>query len=481
MATDAMTRQPMTRSPMTPHRTRRRLVAALVVATAAVAATVVTGATASAGHNSGVRYVHFGDGAQACLPGQALPCTAGAGAGVSNTLYVTQSLVDGGYRYTDVIGTALDPSMAWLAVTLGARCRADYRIDRAHVELGHSTWEGWNDPDEAGQWSHGFEARQIAVGAKTMSDRHLPVDVDVDTLLEDLVWGQHSVQQMVDWGEEMVDTWTDLGVDREEARRRSYLETYEIPMHAEVQCRRNSLFGLFEVREMHDSATVPVRVVWLGVGAEPGEEWTGGWRDAQLPEPDPVPEPPTPPEPAGVPLTSDTWVTQAHLSVIPDPDDMCRLHLSGTIVSNGETEVTYRFVDQLGSHSQTYATTLDGTFTGFVDHHVDLEPVPTGDGFDPGLATADDGAVGGLTAAPTDRVQGAYRLQVLTPNPLQSAVADYNVPPCVAGAGEAPESTPTTTTTVPPGPVVGLSAATTTTTSTTLPPSSGRPGGLTAR
>lgn len=185
--------------------------------------------------------------------------------------------------------------------------------------------------------------RPLVVGSKTMPTRNLAMNLDVDEVLEDLLPGNLTAALMQQWGEEVVDLDVGLGTDPELARMKSYSETWEVPMHAEIVCKRGGVFDL--EREMDDSATIPVGVVWLGVGQEPGD----GWRDAVLPEPE---REPTPPEPADVPLKAQTWVTQAHLSVIPDPADPCRLNLSGVVVANGETDVEYRFVDELGLHTQ---------------------------------------------------------------------------------------------------------------------------------
>ena len=435
--------------PTHPTRTRRfrRAGLALLVVVATAAGSLVLGnSSASAGYNVGVKYVHFDDGAHACFPGQWVICDPADGVGVSNTLYVTQSLVDGEYRYTNVVGTAADPDLAWLSVTIEAGCRADYKLHSGHIALGHSDWEGWNDPDEAGEWSWVLSPRDLSYGDKTMSFRHLAMNLPVDELLVDVLGG-NSVGQLLQSGEDMVASDIDGGTHPETARLKSHSVAHEMPMHAEITCKRGGLFDL--EREMHNSATVPLEIVWLGVGQVPGD----AWRDAVLPEPaphrNPVPTARPAVEPADVPLTSATWVTQAHLSVVPDPVDACRLHLSGVVTTNGETDVQYRFIDDLGIHSQTFTAAVDQTFTTMLDHHVDLEPVPS-DGEHPGglgFTAEDAGGIGGLVGEDTDREQGYYRLEVLTPNPMLSDVASYNVSPCVEDVVGPTIVSPTTTTT----------------------------------
>lgn len=487
METTPATRRPSTRL------VRRLIVAVLAVVAVGAASLPLWGGSASAaGYNSGVKYVDFRDGATACFDGQALPCVIGAGQGVSNTIYVSQGEVAGELRYDDVVGTAQDPSEVWLAATLGAECRGSFRLHSVRIAPGHSDVEGWTLESEAGPWDERLDAHDFAAGSKTLSQRYVPISIPIEDLL-----GDHTldldVDQLLEQGEDRVSDAVDAGVDPEVARRTSFEQTFEIPAHAEVVCNRKGLFGRTVERQMHESATLPLRIVWLGLGAEAGEEWSGDWRDAQLPAPDPVPAPPAPPassQAVDVPLTSDTWVTQAHLSVLPDPTDECRLHLSGTLVANGETEVSYRFVDHLGQRSDTYQTEIDQTFTTFVDHHVDLEPVVVDGGeFDPGLVAPQEQSIGGLTANPTDRVQGYYRLEVLSPNPLLSAVADYNVEPCIVEAPALPEGAPTTPPPTPtpdptplPTPVDGLAGVTTTTTPPNpTPPTPARPGGFLTR
>jgi hypothetical protein len=480
---------PTTRRPSA--RLVRRLIAAVVAVVAVGAASLPlwAGSASAAGHNIGVKYVDFRDGATACFDGQALPCVTGAGRGMSNTIYVSQTEVDGELRYTDVAGTAQDPSEVWLAATLGAECRGSFKMHSVRIAEDHSNYEGRQFPEEVSSWDEDLEARDIAAGAKTMSQRYVPISIPIDQLLDDDAVDLDT-DQLLEQGEARVQDAVAGGIDPEVARRTSFEQTFEVPAHAEVECRRKSLFGIFDEREMHESATLPLRIVWLGLGAEAGEEWSGDWRDAQLPAPDPVPAPPASSQAVDVPLTSDTWVTQAHLSVLPDPADECRLHLSGTLVANGETEVSYRFVDHLGQHSDTYQAQIDQTSTTFVDHHVDLEPVVVDGGeFDPGLVAPHEQSIGGLTANPTDRVQGYYRLEVLSPNPLLSVVADYNVEPCIVEAPALPEAAPTSPTPTPtpnptplPTPVDGLAGVTTTTTPPNpTPPTPARPGGFLTR
>ena len=76
----------------------------------------------------------------------------------------------------------------------------------------------------------------------------------------------------------------------------------------------------------------------------PGEEDDDAWRDALLPDPEPAP-----PEPIDPNLSVGFQVTQAHLSVVPDPADACLVHLSGVVTTTEPGTVTYRFVVRDGA------------------------------------------------------------------------------------------------------------------------------------
>ena len=124
-------------------------------------------------------------------------------------------------------------------------------------------------------------------------------------------------------------------------------------------------------------------------------------------------------------------VTQAVLTVGVDPADPCRLALSGVITTDRPMTVEYRIVDDLGAESPVRSVEVDQTHTAYVLHHVDLPGTATPD--PSGSVAATPGTPGGdlgVTARPTDRVQGYYRLHVTAPHGLWSDEASFNVEPC---------------------------------------------------
>jgi hypothetical protein len=210
----------------------------------------------------------------------------------------------------------------------------------------------------------------------------------------------------------MIEAEVAAGVDEAVARSRTRSMTVFVDFHAVVLCRGTGWLHLR--REMHNSARVPIRIVWQPAPAE-------------IVSPGPHRTPPRPDSNSR--FTGATWVTQSQLYAMPDPDDPCRLALSAVLVATGPTPVTYRFVDQFGTPSQTFATAIDATRTAYPLHFFEFEPtVADGDlGFSIG---GDGGEIDQYAAAPTDSVQGYFQLEVLSPNHLLSAVADYDIPPC---------------------------------------------------
>lgn len=151
---------------------------------------------------------------------------------------------------------------------------------------------------------------------------------------------------------------------------------------------------------------------------------------------------PSKPKPTGSnDIAMPFQVNQAALAISPKPyTGKCpaKIHLNPTIEATGKGTVKYRFVDQLGHHSQTYQVKFDKSDVKFLDHviEIDSKGKPKGLGF--AAAQPQPGALG--LAAPSDPnlVQGYFRVEVLSPHKKLSNIADYSVK-CtfkVAGNGE---------------------------------------------
>lgn len=113
----------------------------------------------------------------------------------------------------------------------------------------------------------------------------------------------------------------------------------------------------------------------------------------------------------------------AHLLALEDDDpDECKLHLSGTFITNGPMTVFYHLVDNFGEQSPVYKVEVNQTHNAFVHHTVDLSEIEL-DGPEPSIDQ-------GFSVIPTDRLQGYYRIEVVSPVKTDSNIADYNVEPC---------------------------------------------------
>jgi hypothetical protein len=132
-------------------------------------------------------------------------------------------------------------------------------------------------------------------------------------------------------------------------------------------------------------------------------------------------------------------VNQAALAITPKHYEAkcpAKLHLNPTIEATGKGTVKYRFVDQLGNHSQQFQVKFDKSDVKFLDHviEIDAKSKPKGLGFT--AAQPQGGALG--LAAPTNPnlIQGYFRLEVLSPHKKLSNFADYSVKCTVKTAGD---------------------------------------------
>lgn len=342
-----------------------------------------------------------------CFDGSLPPGSGDAPDCESSTIYVVQEqAADGTWHYADVVGPG-GASTFTIPVEYGGQCKIGYYLAGAQVSVGPFAYDD-----------------KFNANNRTHSIRRVDVDVPIGILTNDPsdVFLQLPNDLPLAGEQKLAHDEVFQGIDADTARWSSFAETYRIPLSAGIACE-GSLSG--NVRWGAETVGMDLHVVFLGIGQVPEP----GWRAAEVE----IPTEPTRPAQPSRDLSVDTQVTQAHLSVLADPTDSCRLHLSGVIVTNGSTEVQYRFVDELGVRSQIFAAQVDQTFTAMLDHHVDVEPTspstsPTG-----GLVAVsptNDG-ITGLATQDTNRLQGWYQLEVLEPNVTTSDVASYNLPPCV--------------------------------------------------
>jgi hypothetical protein len=434
--------------------TRNRLTRAtlILVAIGLLATTVVTAHDALADRNiRGIDYLEFDAEPIVCGSEDALPCLPGGGHGKSNTVYVRQTDVDGEHRFTDVFGTAIDSEDVWFQTAIEGKCGRRFRLRDLHIDLHHVGNHVGRELEASQDDIEGFPIRERAnSGNRTLPRRQVAVSVPVDLVFDRLV----PVIDPVEWGERMVEDRMAEGMSETEARRAPHTTSTAVGLNTTLSCRKHAI-----IKPSDPFSTVstwhPLEIVWLGTGMEPGDEDSDEWRDGALP-PDPVD--PTPEDPS---LSLGFQVTQAHLSVLPDPADECLLHLSGAVTTTQPGVVRYRFVDELDRRSQPFAVEVDHTLTAMVDHEVRLDPVvldppPAVGPADAFTAEGDDGTdgdgIGGFAHEKGDNVQGFYRLEVFDPHTKLSAIASYNVDGCVTEGPGATGSDDVTLPTLPPAP-----------------------------
>ena len=151
-----------------------------------------------------------------------------------------------------------------------------------------------------------------------------------------------------------------------------------------------------------------------------------------LPLPDPKPT-------GSDDLAMGFQVNQAALAITPKHYEAkcpAKLHLNPTIEATGKGTVKYRFVDQLGNHSQTFQVKFDKSDVKFLDHVIEIDDknAPKGLGFK--AAQPNSGDLGLAAPSNPNLTQGYFRVEVLSPHKKLSNIADYSVKCTVKTAGD---------------------------------------------
>ena len=395
-----------------PSAPRRRLRNTLALAAGTVAAAATIAVPAGVGHaySTGVKSLSFVAAADVCEPGQALPCTSGAGVGEANVLTVSQSVVDGYLRYDTLGGTSSIDDSIWVAVEMGAECRLWHDMTRAQIDANIGDTSSGTTFDMSGLGDSGpFPLSLPLPDGEVMHKAIRAVNVPIDTAFDaGLIWSFANPGEVFEAGEAEIDRRMDEGMTAAEARALPYELNTSITLAAEVVC---DLPGLANARYVRKAATIPLRIDYLPAEAAPA---VGGTRGD-----------------AGGRLTMAPEVTDVELSVVPDPADPCTLHLSGVVETNGATPVQYRFIDPHGQPSNTYQLDVDDSQIAFFSRPV---AIPQADVADPqGDLTAPEPShgIGGVVANPSadDGYTGTFILEVLSPN-HDSDADGFSVPFC---------------------------------------------------
>ena len=143
-----------------------------------------------------------------------------------------------------------------------------------------------------------------------------------------------------------------------------------------------------------------------------------------------VSDPPKPKPTDNNDLAMGFQVNQAALAITPkhyEANCPAKLHLNPTIEATGKGTVKYRFVDQLGNHSQTFQVKFDKSDVKFLDHVIEIDDktAPKGLGFK--AAQPKSGELGLAAPSNPNLTQGYFRVEVLSPHKKLSNIADYSV------------------------------------------------------
>ncbi len=392
---------------------------AAVVAGALIAVPLAV-ASSGTGHaaNAGVKSVHFAGVGDACLPEQALPCTPGHGTGQANVLQVSQRLVDGYHRFDELSGTSLEAGSVWLGAEIGAECKFMHHLTTGQINSGGG---GIDDGFVLGQFHTtngndlGWPLNLGVPNAKVLPVKTVALNVPIDEIFDrgNMAYFD-SAQQVLDAGEAEIDRRMADGMSAAEARAIPYELTTVVTMTARIGCEYDDwAYGTY-YKTVHTDIPLTIEYLPADVDAPIGQR-----------------------EPAAVDLQAAPEVTGVGLAVVPDPDNDCRLHLSGTIATNQPMTVEYRFIDPYGQPSNTYTIEVDGTNTAFFSRHVDVpmldSPDQSGD-----LAT-EVPVAGGIDdeawapAGDSDQYTGTFMIETVSPN-HESAGDGFSVAYC-----EAPE------------------------------------------
>ena len=385
--------------------------AAGIVAVASLTLAVAIPSGTSHAYNVGVKFLDVDAGLDLCLPDQALPCTPGAGIGVPNVMTVSQNLVGDHYEYNEIGGTSLLDDHLWLSVDFDAGCRTAHHLVAGGIDgsIDAPLQDGLTDPVESdGQWGAGVD-----VGSgKDMATTKVSLNVPLDELFEqDLFGGGIDADWFLDLVEDDISSMVWNGMSEADARATPFEMQRDLTVQAAVRCQWN---GSGSGRGYTKSVNVPIPITIKFLPVD-------------------IRRSTAPPDRGPRDLQSASAVTGLALSVVPDPDDPCTVHLSGTIQTNRPMTVEYRLIDPAGNISGTHSVDVDLTNTAFVLHSV---PVPMA----PGAAPIDDVIFPGQGpgenyAAEVDlsTYSGTYTIETVTPH-HRSAADGFQISYCATPA-----------------------------------------------
>ncbi|MGR8998289.1 MAG: hypothetical protein ACU88J_04500 [Gammaproteobacteria bacterium] len=233
------------------------------------------------------------------------------------------------------------------------------------------------------------------IGNRTLGER-----------IEDFWVPQDLFQRVIDYGNEDVALRAENIIQEENIRAENW--TAYLSQHVSVGIRCKHAIGYTGIDKYwgYDTIHKPVEVVYRGVSSSLPFELEKATYNPLIPPK----------------LTADVYV-KPYLSIssYKDPNE-CELNLVATFTSTGPTTVYYRLVDELDNQSPLYSVVLDQTHTAFVGHTIDLSERETN------VVSKINGPAFATPA--TDRIQGYYKIEDVSPHLETSNIASFNVEPC---------------------------------------------------
>jgi hypothetical protein len=434
----------------------RKTLTILTLITALAAGLVGAPPASASFYNLGVKSVDFDFSPDACLPGL-FACTPNAGDGMSNRLYVRQVETSNGLQFADLDTTsAFGDSHLWLGATIGAECRAGYKLESATIIPG---WHYANGSDKVPQELYSWSLGISVPNAKTMPSKQIAINLPMSSAFGDgapshsLVHEFPSLDAVYAYGESVIANRIASGMSEADARAQGFVFEANVALSARVWCTPNGA-GRDRYKTMPEY--LPLMIEFVGEPKPGAQDQAVGGGVAVAPR-----------------------VTDVDITVTPSTHGECILYVSAWFEADADLTAYYRIIDQYGQRSNAFAVQIGKQGTTVRSHHI---PIPYADTSPDGpslVAPTGPGQIGGLVVEDIGKVSGNYQIEVYSPNLIRSRIVGFSVDPCpVPTEADVPEATPTPPAPQPPAPGPDSLDGGSTVPDPTPPPSR-QPGGLT--
>jgi hypothetical protein len=311
---------------------------------------------------------------------------------------------EGRLRYTTLKRSNFpDPNIVNLRVKVRAQCKFGYLLSAREVKNDH-----------LGCWDRDCRlAPQIIT--EPVITQHVPFTQGNRTLgsrFVDFHVPLPYFASVIEYGNEQAARRAGSIIEENNIRANDWTAYLEQSVGLGVRCRHAVGYTGLDKFWGYDSYARAVRVVYRGASAEfdlanPALGQGG------------VYDPLFPPHSG---LSQIVGINAQLLALPTDDPNECKLDLSGTFTTNGPTTIFYHLVNEIGEMSPVFRVAVDHTHTAFVHHRVDLsEREPEGP-----TPSIDQG----FSSIPTDRLQGFYQIEVVSPQETTSNFANYDIGPC---------------------------------------------------